>query len=275
MADTNVAEVAVMAATDHSNGVEETNTKMADTDHVAAEAEAAMEDTDLVAAEGDDADDVVEVADQVVFSMGTNVFGEAVTQELLMAIPEFANRARKERADMAMQWKNRDGKYEESVRYVRQLKANWGNGVSTLCVLYNGTGETLSYVTSNNWFGYIYAAYPPVIANGQWGAFFHVKRTAVASGSQAAVVYRGKSKDGQDTDWMVSWDNPWNKASFSNNVYGEINRAGYFDRIDWRTIANSMVGVGLQHRSRWNGCVADLKIENGTSPLFEAVLSLE
>ncbi|XVE84505.1 hypothetical protein DITRI_Ditri17bG0019000 [Diplodiscus trichospermus] len=243
---------------------------------VAAVADAKLEK--LTAKEDTNVEEVeaIKASDGVApFSRGTNVFGEAVTQELLMSIPEYANRARKERADVANQRKYNDGKYEEAVRYVRQLKANWGNGVSTLCVLYNGTGETLRYVTSYDWFGRIEAPYPQVIANGQWGAFFHTKTPVVASGSQAAVVYRGKNRDGEDTDWMVAWDNPWNTLRFSNNAYAEIHPAGYFDRINWGSIANAMVDVGLRYRAQWRGCVADVQTERDTSPLYEAVLSLE
>ncbi|XWS35289.1 hypothetical protein CRYUN_Cryun21dG0113200 [Craigia yunnanensis] len=208
-------------------------------------------------------------------AVGTDVFGQPITEEVLMGIPEFANKARKARADVAKEWKNKDGKYDEAMRYVRQLKEKWGTGVSTLSLVYNGTGEPLRFVTSHDWYGHIYQTYPAEIGNGQWGGFLHVKTAGAASGSQGAVVYRGKNRDGEDTDWMVGWDNPWERLRYDNNVYAEIHKAGYFDRIDWNSISNAMVGVGLQHRAEWKGCVAYVKTESETSPIYEAALSLE
>ena len=222
MADTNV-EVSAKADTDvEVSAMADINVEEAAMADTKVE-EAAMADTNVeVAAMADtDVEEIAAMADtnvEMAAAARTDVFGEAITHELLMEIPEFANRARKDRSDVAKQWKNKDGKYDEVVRYVRQLKAQWGTGVSTLCMVYNGTGEPLRFVTSNDWFGQIYLTYPRVIANGQWGGFLHVKRTAAASGSQAAAVYRGKNKDGEDTDFMVAWDNPWNRARFDNNV---------------------------------------------------------
>ncbi|KAG4180012.1 hypothetical protein ERO13_A10G138700v2 [Gossypium hirsutum] len=206
---------------------------------------------------------------------GSNLFGTAIDQAFVMGIPEYANRARLDRSVVAMQWKDRGGNYTAAVDYVREVKRRWGNGVSTLCVLYNGTGERLTYHTDNDWWGSIYLPYPQIIENGQWACFFHVKRTAAASGSMGAVVYRGKNKEGEDTDWLVAWDNPWNTLRFTNQAYAEINQAGHYDRIDWEALGRTISSAGRQYRAAWRGCVAQVQTEIDTSPLWEGVLSLE
>ncbi|XP_022722708.1 23 kDa jasmonate-induced protein-like [Durio zibethinus] len=204
----------------------------------------------------------------------TNVFGEPITENVVMGIPEYANRARQIRADVAKQWKGKDCKYEEALGYVKALKRQWGTGASTLCLVYNATGEPLTFVTSHDWFGHIYQTCPRVIANGQWGGFLHVKAAVAASGSEAAVVYRGKNKDGRATDWLLAWDNPW-RVDLDKQAYVEIHEAGYFERVDWGAIAKSLEGATSHHYATWEGCIAYVKIENDTSPLYEAVLSLE
>ncbi|GMI79540.1 hypothetical protein HRI_001623300 [Hibiscus trionum] len=203
-----------------------------------------------------------------------SVFGEPITQEVLMTIPEYANKVRMDRSVVSTQWIDKDGKEDDVTEYVRSLKEEWGTGVSTLCRVYNGTGERLTFHLSHDWLGHIYKTYPPVIENGQWGGFLHVKPTGAAEGSEAAVVYRGKNKNGEDADWMLCWDNPWNRIPYDNKAYAEINRAGYFDNIDWKTIEDSMEGGGRQHTAKWEGCVAEVQTESDTSPIYEAKLYL-
>lgn len=87
-----------------------------------------------------------------------------------------------------------------------------GNGVSTLCLVYNASGDTITLATNYDWFGHIGRdPYPTHIGNGQWAAFLHEKRALIPSGSVAAVVYRGKNEVTPffPYDWMLSWHNPW------------------------------------------------------------------
>ncbi|KAK8488584.1 hypothetical protein V6N13_027536 [Hibiscus sabdariffa] len=179
-----------------------------------------------------------------------SVFGEPITGEVLMTVSEYANKARMDRSVVSMHWINRDRKKDNVTEYVRSSKAEWGTGVSTLCRVYNGTGECLTFHRSHDWLGHISETYPSVIENGQWGGFLHAKPTGEAKGSEAAVVYRGKNKNGEDTDWMLCWDNPWNRLQYDNKAYAEINKAGYFDNIDWTTIESSMEGGGRQHTAK-------------------------
>ncbi|GJZ58505.1 hypothetical protein Tco_0613999 [Tanacetum coccineum] len=85
---------------------------------------------------------------------------------------------------------NADNKRDEAIAYVRDQKAKSGNGVSTLCIFFNATGETLYYDQEHSWYGRVWDLYPMEVQNGQWGAFLHVKNASTTSGSMAFVTYR-------------------------------------------------------------------------------------
>ncbi|GKA77615.1 hypothetical protein Tco_0784076 [Tanacetum coccineum] len=111
--------------------------------------------------------------------MATNVFGKPVTEG-----------TRLERAATARKDPNADNKRDEAIAYVRDQKAKSGNGVSTLCIFFNATGETLYYDQEHSWYGRVWDLYPMEVQNGQWGAFLHVKNASTTSGSMAFVTYR-------------------------------------------------------------------------------------
>ncbi|GLT40923.1 hypothetical protein SLA2020_150190 [Shorea laevis] len=123
--------------------------------------------------------------------MACNVFGNLITDETLKELPEYIGKkvTKRDRAKVAMQMKNAENKDVNARQYVEKLKREWGVGVSTLCLVYNATGDTIMLVGSNDWLGHLGPApYPSEIGNGQWGGFLHVKRSGTASGSVAAVV---------------------------------------------------------------------------------------
>jgi hypothetical protein len=141
-----------------------------------------------------------------------NCFGEIVDNYKLDEIARYVGKPKtqQDRAREAMNLKNEDSKNSKASSYVDGVKAWYGSGESTLCLLYNATGDTLHYVADHDWWGFIgRTPYPHEIGNGQWAAFHHVHKTGNASGSEAAVVYRGKNKDGNDKDFLVGWSTPW------------------------------------------------------------------
>lgn len=159
--------------------------------------------------------------DFVARDMASNVFGNPITNATLEGMPEYAGRTieRIDRARVALNMKNAQNKDVNARQYVENVKQGWGTGVSTLCLVYNATGDTVTYVASHDWHGHIGPApYPVEIANGQWGGYLHVKTSGTATGSSAAVVYRGKNGDGKECDWMLAWSNPWNRNSSDNTV---------------------------------------------------------
>ncbi|KNA19059.1 hypothetical protein SOVF_065200, partial [Spinacia oleracea] len=121
-----------------------------------------------------------------------------------------------DRAREAMRLIHSEDKNISALQHVLNLKSNYGNGVSTLCLVYNGTGDTLQLVDQVDWSGYIYKEQPPKsFQNGQWLAFLHAHPTATESGSVAARVYRGKNVKGDVLDFMIAWSTPWNAVQNS------------------------------------------------------------
>ncbi|XP_047061288.1 23 kDa jasmonate-induced protein-like [Lolium rigidum] len=173
-----------------------------------------------------------------------NCFGEEVDIFKLDTMTRYVGKEKK-REDLAREasrLSNEDGKSDKATKYVRDLKAWYGNGVTTLCLIYNQTGDTLRFVDTVDWFGYIgQTPYPTEIGNGQWASFLHVKRSGVSSGSMAGIVYRGKDKDGRERDFMLGWSSPWG-AFYRNKAYCEVGNVGSFSsRWDdlYRRVSNA------------------------------------
>ena len=57
-------------------------------------------------------------------------------------------------------------------------------------------------------------------------------------------------------------------------MYTEIREKGYFAQVHWKSISNILEDQGLNHTYTWNECVSSLTIEDGTSPIFKAVMKL-
>ena len=158
--------------------------------------------------------------------MGDGVFGIPVTDTTLESLPEFEGDTDLkpiDRARVALQLKNSDGKNESALKYLLDLKETCGYDVGTLCLVYNATGDTLKYALKKDWAGHIGSSpYPIQIANGQWGAFLHVKGKS-STQSVGAVVYHGKDADADDCDFMVAWNNAWEaNKDFSTTVSSTI-----------------------------------------------------
>ena len=141
-----------------------------------------------------------------------NPFGVVVDNYKLKQMERYVDKiiTQEDRAREAMHLINEDGKNQKAANYVENLKGEYGDGVSTLCLFYNATGDTLYCVDYHNWLGNVgRTPYPSEIGNGQWASFLHVHPTGQSTGCEAAVVYRGKNKDGQDYDYLVAWSTPW------------------------------------------------------------------
>lgn len=146
-----------------------------------------------------------------------NCFGAVVDDSKLNEQVRYSGKAKtqEDRAREAWRLMNEGDKKGKAIEHVDVLKSLYGNGQSTLCLIYNATGETLYYVAHHDWYGYINDTkegygYPAEIGNGQWGAFHHVHREGEPSGSVGAVVYRGKGgRNGQDQDYLLAWSTPW------------------------------------------------------------------
>ncbi|XP_010920412.2 23 kDa jasmonate-induced protein [Elaeis guineensis] len=212
--------------------------------------------------------------------MASNVFGNPITDQTLRGLPEYKDKpviTATDRATVALNMKNAGNKDVNARKFVENLKERYGNGVSTLCLVYNATGGTLNFVLSHDWHGHIgESPYPQQIDNGQWGAYLHVHTSGAAVGSSAAVVYRGKNEGGTTCDWMFGWSNPWNRWGNDNTVYTEIREYRHYEDNDhWNYIQDKVEGSGLTHSDTWNGCVSTVATGSSTSPILQAILTLE
>ncbi|KAF5795555.1 putative protein kinase RLK-Pelle-LRR-I-1 family [Helianthus annuus] len=201
-----------------------------------------------------------------------NIFGEPIRNKTVVQMGLTPTRENK--AQVAYKMMNHGNKYDNALRFVKDLKKQWGNGISTLCLLYNATGETLTYATSRNWFGDIGPSpYPTIILNGQWGAYLHTKTPKIPSGSAAAVVYRGKYTDNAFCDRMITWSIPWQRFTQDNAAYCEINEVGHFDGAAWDAIYNKTPYAGRESSANWKDCYTRVSVESDTSPIYKAIFT--
>lgn len=204
-----------------------------------------------------------------------NCFGEVVSNAMLVdfGMPQ----TQENRARLALRLMNDDDKKGQASRYVANLKDMYGYGSSTLCLVYNATGDTLHHHVNHDWFqsGLHQHGYPEEIGNGQWAAFLHVSKSrAATTGSVGAVVYRGRNKNGLDRDFLLAWDTPCSLTKH-NKAYctiGDVNS----HNSRWDEIQSTLEGSSYtsSSRSAADGVEVDVQTERGTSPSFTAIIKL-
>ncbi|KAF3447810.1 hypothetical protein FNV43_RR08515 [Rhamnella rubrinervis] len=206
--------------------------------------------------------------------MAGNVSGNPVTDDIVRLIyPDVKDVTPQLRAKVAFQYMNAEGRDVNCKNFVYNLKQRYGNGISALCMLFNATGSSLTYVGYRDWHGHIYESpYPSVIQNGQWGGFLHVHPSAWASGSESAVVFRGKNSAGDSCDWMLAWGIPY---VGNNHAYTEIREAKHYETDHWDYIKGLLEAKSTHTTDTWNGCYSAVTIGQGTSPEFVGIMSLD
>lgn len=213
-----------------------------------------------------------------------NVFGLPIDDLTLQGLPEYADKevTKVDRAITALKLKNAEGKDANCRKFVENMKNDWGEGNATLVMLYNATGDNVKFVCDKNWHGHNGPSpYPMTIQNGQWGGFLHVKQTGIAEGSTAAVVYRGKDNAGDQRDWFIGWNNPWDRLSYDNAVYCLVRGAGAFEN-NWTQFESRLMDtLGMVYTTKLyfadsdHGCIVEASTGSDSSPIVEAVLSLD
>ncbi|PQQ10957.1 23 kDa jasmonate-induced protein [Prunus yedoensis var. nudiflora] len=196
--------------------------------------------------------------------MPSNVFGTPVTDQTVQALPEYIGKkiGRKERAHVALNMKNAEGKDINARNYVENLKKQSGYGVSSLCLVYNAIGDTIRLVANEDWYC-------------KWAV------GGMATGSVAAVAYHGKSNAGNDCDWLLAWRNPWNRYLFTNTnlvvrVYTEIRKAHHYEPAGvWPILYDLLGNSGVYSSDTRNGCFSTISSGCFTCPTVEALLTLE
>ncbi|KAD6453491.1 hypothetical protein E3N88_08196 [Mikania micrantha] len=94
-------------------------------------------------------------------AVAVHVFGTRITQG-----------TRTQRAQAAAKNQNADGKLDQVLQAsLHSQKAAVGgvnSGTYTFGLLYNATGDPMTYQTSHDWEGHVAGHYPIIIQNGQW-----------------------------------------------------------------------------------------------------------
>ncbi|KAK9681863.1 hypothetical protein RND81_10G032800 [Saponaria officinalis] len=202
-----------------------------------------------------------------------NAFGVLVDDLKLDGMDRY-NKKTKTQEDRAREaMKAQAVAYNEARSYVNGVKDFYGDGTSTLCLIFNGTGETLYYVDDHDWFGILCRTpYPIEIGNGQCASFLHVHDIGPSlRGSEAAVIYRGKQKDGLSRDFVLTWITPfaaWN----TNKAYCEMSEVGHSS--SWDDIYNRASDSDYTADIHRDGMDVEVSTASGSSPVFSAILSI-
>ena len=121
----------------------------------------------------------------------------------------------------------------EALERVNGMKKDYGNGVSTRIMVYNGLGVPLqkrsSHDDSGRWSTNTLA---DRIEVGEWSIGFHHKKAGSATGSCGAVGYNLLGY-GNDDVLMIGWDTPW---SGSNSAYCAVMTTSKWSRTSWDDI---------------------------------------
>ncbi|ONI22248.1 hypothetical protein PRUPE_2G116900 [Prunus persica] len=198
--------------------------------------------------------------------------------------------------------KNAGDKDLNAVTFVENLKQQHGDGISTRCLIYNATGETLTYAITRT--GVDKLDPPPTLHSLQTGSgvpFCNVQKLGKPEGSVATVVYKGTNKDGQVHGRLLAWSN--NRVAYKNTVdyfrfrsyslsnyrsmlpwsnngiavFTESRTAThYLDNVDWIPLIYNYVNKsGIYKSETWGGCFSTISTGSGTSPVVEAIFMLE
>ncbi|KAK9681809.1 hypothetical protein RND81_10G029300 [Saponaria officinalis] len=154
-----------------------------------------------------------------------SAFGAPVTNETLKQMSKYKGKTigQEDRAREAVRLIQAESKNIKALNHTLELKNDYGDGISTLCMIYNATGSRLELVSdlTQDWHGSIYKESPASsFENGQWISFLHTHPTSATYGCEAARVYRGTDSSGQVRDFLVSWFIPY--VGGSNSAYTKV-----------------------------------------------------
>ncbi|XP_074272359.1 23 kDa jasmonate-induced protein-like [Silene latifolia] len=207
-----------------------------------------------------------------------NPFGAPITNATLAPMKRYRGKTitQEDRAREAMRLIQAGNKNMNALNHALSLKADYGDGVSTLILIYNASGDTLEIVEDQkmDWLGSVYKEEPPrTFENGQWLGFVHVHPTSQSLGSKGARVFRGKTVDGQVCDYMVAWCAPWHRK-YDNSAYTEVREKDYFPQ-EWNHIKTNLLEKAnkISKDERHQYCVSTVSIGGLTTCEFVAILN--
>ncbi|KAL2906709.1 23 kDa jasmonate-induced protein [Bienertia sinuspersici] len=200
--------------------------------------------------------------------MASSVFGTPVTDAMLRKMPEYQGKnsiSQQDRAKVALDKVNAEGKSLDARNLLEKLQTRFGGTdlVSTMCLIYNATGASMTFVIAQDWKGRLCeSAYPVIIANGQWGVFLHGQYYGGSSEkcSRAGIVYSALNNEGTEKHWFM-----------------EIREPGHYDPNNkgvWTALDGHLRDGKLVHQANENGGYVSGSIGNTGYPIFEAIMTL-
>lgn len=216
------------------------------------------------------------------------VFGKPITEG-----------SRTQRAQAAKNTQNSDGKHDQMFYELNRAAEEVANLSVTFVMIYNATGETVTYVTPYDWQGMVTRKYPVNIENGQWVMFKHASTRG--QGSVGAVVYNIKDCG----DSMIAWNNPWKTDNSENNsvsscnfvlvrtrhnnnwkvncgfwklqAYCEMKDSGYFDDgVNWDDVYEILKDCSCEYETRKEDYYTFVKIDaRGNTPSYFSILEYD
>ncbi|KAF3447790.1 hypothetical protein FNV43_RR08494 [Rhamnella rubrinervis] len=145
--------------------------------------------------------------------------------------------------------------------FVHNLKQRYGSGISSLCMIFNATGSTLTYVSNKDWHGQIYESpYPSLIQNGQWK-------------DQKALLYIAERT-------MLEF----NLTGCLLGVFPvlviivyihEIREVHHYETDHWGYIKGLLESKPTNYIGTWSGCYSAVTIGRSTSPEYVGIMSLD
>lgn len=150
-----------------------------------------------------------------------------------------------------------------ATKAVNAMKNEYGQGASTLVMIFNASGETLRYQTNKDWSGET-EKYPfdLTIANGEYSVFLHVK-SGIFTGSVGCVVFRGDS----GSDFLFAWDNPY---IGDNSSYVDVKSKDYWPGVQpWSDVESKLTSSGISSNTDNGTYVVNSMIGLATSPIVQ------
>lgn len=127
---------------------------------------------------------------------------------------------------------------EEAYQALNAMKEEYGNGASTLVMIFNASGETLAFKKKWNYAGDTDKyAMDSLIRNGQYSIFLHVSQHFFGS-SEAAVVYVGESGE----SFLMAWDNPYRGLNSVHAMVGE--EPNFWMNVRWEYVWQELQASG-------------------------------
>ncbi len=171
-------------------------------------------------------------------------------------------------ADLARTLQNDVDRGEAAKTLLNQYKQEAGDGISTLIMIFNGTGQELSFLGNYDDSGHI-GKYPydTEIANGQWSAVLHVKTSGAAVGSVANVAYQASG----GRAFVIGWSVPFIGSSTSRVT---DHTAKDFQERKSKLLSSDYISTYVEggkfrtHAGTYNGYRIEWAIGNSTSPVY-------